>query len=80
MKGIKFKSIHLKKSQVDVKNISDFYNNCKNSLFPSGRKPGIETVEVTFFVTGLKTLQILGVEMFTMIESFEAFCHDLFNN
>jgi hypothetical protein len=39
----------------------------------------IETVEVVFFVTGLETLQILGVEMSTggstqsNVRSFEAF-------
>jgi hypothetical protein len=43
----------------------------------------IETVEVAFFVTGLETLQILGVEMFTggstesNVGSF-GISHDLF--
>jgi hypothetical protein len=50
-------------------------------LSSSGRKwrlcvpISIETVEVTFFVIGLETLQIQGVEMSTggPTESFEAF-------
>jgi hypothetical protein len=60
-----------------------FYLTKRNKFFKQSKIASlcisIETVEVTFFVTGLETLQILGVEVTTggstesNVRSFEAF-------